>query len=85
MDKDKGGAKARIFQAAVRVFAAKGYKGATVRDICREAGLSVAAAVEVITRRSFAEAVDDFLQHESAGVANYLEHLQARSPFMSMP
>ena len=27
-------------------------------DICREAGLSVAAAEEVITRRSFAEAVD---------------------------
>ena len=34
----KGGAKERIFLAAVRVFAAKGFKGATVRDICREAG-----------------------------------------------
>lgn len=34
----KGGAKERIFLAAVRVFADKGFKGATVRDICREAG-----------------------------------------------
>lgn len=32
-----GGTKERLFMAAVRVFAAKGYKGATVRDICREA------------------------------------------------
>ncbi|EFL51403.1 transcriptional regulator, TetR family [Solidesulfovibrio fructosivorans JJ]] len=31
------GVKERLFCAAVRVFAAKGYKGATVRDICREA------------------------------------------------
>ncbi|UJX40147.1 CerR family C-terminal domain-containing protein [Desulfovibrio sp. JY] len=31
------GVKERLFHAAVRVFAAKGYKGATVRDICREA------------------------------------------------
>lgn len=38
MDGDKSGAKERVFLAAVRVFAAKGYKGATVRDICREAG-----------------------------------------------
>lgn len=38
MDEDKGGAKKRLFLAGVRVFAAKGYKGATVRDICREAG-----------------------------------------------
>lgn len=34
----KGGSKERIFLAAVRVFAAKGFRGATVRDICREAG-----------------------------------------------
>lgn len=38
MGEGKGGAKERIFLAAVRVFAARGYKGATVRDICREAG-----------------------------------------------
>jgi len=31
-------AKERLFWAALRMFAAKGYKGATVRDICREAG-----------------------------------------------
>jgi TetR/AcrR family transcriptional regulator, regulator of cefoperazone and chloramphenicol sensitivity len=31
-------AKERLFWGALRVFAAKGYKGATVRDICREAG-----------------------------------------------
>lgn len=37
-DSAKGGAKERLFLAAVRVFAAKGYRGATVRDICREAG-----------------------------------------------
>jgi AcrR family transcriptional regulator len=37
-DGEHGGARQRIFLAAVRVFAAKGYKGATVRDICREAG-----------------------------------------------
>ena len=35
---EKGGAKERLFLGAVRVFAAKGYRGATVRDICREAG-----------------------------------------------
>jgi AcrR family transcriptional regulator len=29
--------KQRVFWAALRVFAAKGYKGATVRDICRAA------------------------------------------------
>jgi len=33
-----GGTKERLFLAAVRIFAAKGYKGARVRDICREAG-----------------------------------------------
>jgi len=38
MDSDTpAGVKERLFHAAVRVFAAKGYKGATVRDICREA------------------------------------------------
>lgn len=37
-DGEQGGAKQRLFLAAVRVFAAKGYKGATVRDICHEAG-----------------------------------------------
>ncbi len=31
-------AKERLFWAALTVFAAKGYKGATVRDICQEAG-----------------------------------------------
>jgi AcrR family transcriptional regulator len=30
--------KERLFWGALRVFAAKGYKGATVRAICREAG-----------------------------------------------
>lgn len=34
---------------------------------------------------AFAEAVDNFLQRESTGVTNYLEHLQARSPFKSTP
>lgn len=34
----KQGPKQRLFWAGLRVFAAKGYKGATVRDICREAG-----------------------------------------------
>lgn len=37
-EEGQGGAKQRLFLAAVRVFASKGYKGATVRDICREAG-----------------------------------------------
>lgn len=37
-EEERGGAKERLFLAAVRVFAAKGYNGATVRDICREAG-----------------------------------------------
>jgi AcrR family transcriptional regulator len=37
-DREQGGARERLFLAAVRVFGAKGYKGATVRDICREAG-----------------------------------------------
>jgi len=37
-NEETGSAKQRLFVAAVRVFAAKGFKGATVRDICREAG-----------------------------------------------
>ncbi len=34
---------------------------------------------------AFAEAVDRFLEREGEGVANYLEHLQARSPFRREP
>jgi AcrR family transcriptional regulator len=33
----------RLLQAAVQVFAEKGYEGATVRDICRLAGVNLAA------------------------------------------
>lgn len=34
---------------------------------------------------AFAEAVDRFLEREGEGVSNYLEHLQARSPFRREP
>ncbi len=37
MDPTIDNTKLRIFLAGVRLFAAKGYKGATVRDICRDA------------------------------------------------
>jgi AcrR family transcriptional regulator len=38
MAEEPSGVRERLFWAALRTFAAKGYKGATVRDICREAG-----------------------------------------------
>ncbi|MHC1789395.1 TetR/AcrR family transcriptional regulator [Solidesulfovibrio sp.] len=38
MAEEPSGVKERLFWGALRTFAAKGYKGATVRDICREAG-----------------------------------------------
>ena len=38
MADESGGVKERLFWAALRTFAAKGYKGATVRDICQAAG-----------------------------------------------
>lgn len=41
----KGDARERLFMAAVRVFAARGYKGATVREICAEAGANLNAVV----------------------------------------
>ena len=34
---------------------------------------------------AFADAVEDFLRREGAGVARYLEHLQERSPFRQTP
>jgi|GEM_PF-1621 len=34
---------------------------------------------------AFADAVDRYLQHETAGMAQYLEHLQARSPVRTRP
>ena len=34
---------------------------------------------------AFARAVEDFLEREGRGVQNYLEHLQARSPFRAGP
>lgn len=37
--------KAQLFAAAVRVFAEKGFKAATVRDICAEAGAANPSAV----------------------------------------
>ena len=36
-------AKQRLLDAAERVFAAKGFEAATVREICREAGANIAA------------------------------------------
>jgi TetR/AcrR family transcriptional regulator, regulator of cefoperazone and chloramphenicol sensitivity len=33
----------RLIEAAGQVFAAKGYEGATVRDICQQAGVNIAA------------------------------------------
>ncbi|KHK04553.1 TetR/AcrR family transcriptional regulator [Desulfovibrio sp. TomC] len=38
MAEEPSGVKERLFWAALRTFAAKGYKGATVRDICQAAG-----------------------------------------------
>ena len=35
--------RARLLETAGRVFAEKGFRGATVRDICRESGANVAA------------------------------------------
>ena len=38
MAEEASGVRERLFWGALRTFAAKGYKAATVRDICREAG-----------------------------------------------
>src|SRR5438445_3526019 len=35
-------ARTKLLRAAVHVFAERGYEGATVREICREAGVNVA-------------------------------------------
>lgn len=37
--------KKRLFMAGIKVFAREGFKGATVRDICKEAGAANATAV----------------------------------------
>ena len=42
---DKPTTKDLIFFAGIRLFAEKGYEGATVRDICKEAGTANATAV----------------------------------------
>ncbi|QHJ01378.1 GNAT family N-acetyltransferase [Xylophilus rhododendri] len=34
-----------------------------------------------LARADFSEAVERFLEREGAGIANYMEHLEARSPF----
>jgi AcrR family transcriptional regulator len=46
MDATEAGVKDKLFWAAVRAFAAKGYKGATVRAVCREAGGVNVSAVQ---------------------------------------
>ncbi len=46
MDASEAGVKDRLFWAALRTFAAKGYKGATVRAVCREAGGVNVSAVQ---------------------------------------
>ena len=46
MKEQQDGVKERLFWAALRVFAAKGHKGATVRDICRQAGDANLSAVQ---------------------------------------
>ena len=38
-----------------------------------------------LAHSAFARAVEDFLEREGRGVQNYLEHLQARSPFRAGP
>ena len=40
--KGKGGTRAAILEAAKKLFAAKGFGAATVRDICTEAGANIA-------------------------------------------
>ena len=40
-----------------------------------------ASSAHWLAHPAFADAVDRFLEREGAGVAQYLEHLQARSPF----
>lgn len=42
-EREPGTARARILEAACRLFAEKGYHGATVSGICREAGVNIAA------------------------------------------
>ena len=44
-----------------------------------------ATSAHWLAHPAFAEAVDRFLEREGAGVAEYLEHLQARSPFRQTP
>jgi len=44
-----------------------------------------ATSAHWLAHPAFAEAVDRFLEREGAGVAQYLEHLQARSPFRQTP
>jgi AcrR family transcriptional regulator len=41
MAKQSADAKERILQAALKLFAEKGFEGTTVRDICEEAGVNV--------------------------------------------
>ncbi len=41
--KQAGGTKVRVLESACRLFAAKGYRDATVQEICDEAGANVAA------------------------------------------
>ncbi len=43
MTKDKKGTKERLLKAAYRVFGRKGYRDATVSDICEEANVNIAA------------------------------------------
>ena len=40
-----------------------------------------ASSAHWLAHPAFANAVEDFLQREGAGVSHYLEHLQTRSPF----
>ena len=40
-----------------------------------------ASSAHWLAHPAFANAVEDFLEREGAGVSNYLEHLQSRSPF----
>jgi AcrR family transcriptional regulator len=43
LPKDDAGTRERLLEAAVRVFADRGFQAATVREICRRAGANVAA------------------------------------------